>query len=96
MSSPLQLLEQAKAAYNNAEYKKALDILDEFLINSVSNLDEAWYLKGQIYETPSDQRNIRKALEAYTVLTKAYPSSPLWKGAKDRITYLEKFYFSIE
>lgn len=94
--SPLQLLEQAKAAYNNAEYKKALDILDEFLINSVSNLDEAWYLKGQIYETPSDQRNIRKALEAYTVLTKAYPSSPLWKGAKDRITYLEKFYFSIQ
>jgi len=94
--SSTQLLEEAKNAYNNAEYKKALDILDEFLRNSVNDLDEAWFLKGQIYETPSDQRNIRKAVEAYELLTKAYPSSPLWKRAKDRITYLEKFYFSIQ
>lgn len=91
-----QLLEEAKTAFNRAEYNKALEILDEFLIKSVDNLDEAWFLKGQIYETPSDQRNIRKAVEAYELLTKAYPSSPLWKRAKDRLTYLEKFYFSIQ
>ncbi|HPX26483.1 MAG TPA: hypothetical protein PLG87_06720 [Treponemataceae bacterium] len=91
-----QLLEEAKTAFNRAEYNKALEILDEFLIKSVDNLDEAWFLKGQIYETPSDQRNIRKAVEAYELLTKAYPSSPLWKRANDRLTYLEKFYFSIQ
>jgi len=91
-----QLLEEAKTAFNRAEYIKALEILDEFLIKSVDNLDEAWFLKGQIYETPSDQRNIRKAVEAYELLTKAYPSSPLWKRANDRLTYLEKFYFSIQ
>lgn len=91
-----QLLEEAKTAFNRSEYNKALEILDEFLIRSVDNLDEAWFLKGQIYEAPSDQRNIRKAVEAYELLTKAYPSSPLWKRANDRLTYLEKFYFSIQ
>lgn len=90
-----QLLIDAKNAFNNAEYKKALNILDEFLKISTSSLDEAWWMRGQIYEMPSDQRNIRKALESYETLTKAYPSSPLWKQAKDRITYLEKFYFTI-
>ncbi len=90
-----QLLIHAKEAYNNSEYGKALTMLDEFLKRATENLDEAWYLKGQIYETPSAQRNIRKALTSYETLIKAYPSSTLWKQARDRITYLEKFYFTI-
>lgn len=90
-----QLLAEAKEAFNEAEYEKSLRILDDFLRISIDKLDEALFLKGQIYETPSSQRNIRKALESYETLVKAYPSSSLWKQANDRITYLEKFYFTI-
>ncbi len=95
-ADPDVLMSSAKEAVQKNDYINALRLLDEFLSVSTDKLDEAWFIKGQIYETPSIQRNIRKALESYETLVKAYPGSAFWKQAKERITYLEKFYFTIQ
>ena len=59
------------------------------------NLDKILFLKGQIYEAKAAIRNMKEELQAYTQLVTEFPNSALWKRAKDRITYIERFYFSI-
>ena len=60
-----------------------------------SQIDSGLYLKGQIYEAKSDIQNIRTAISAYKELVSDFPTSPFWQLAKNRQTYLNRFYFDI-
>ncbi len=91
-----QLLAAAKKAYNIKAYDEALEYLNMFFTKSTDNFDEAWYLRGQLFEAPnSNFQNVRTALESYQTLVERYPSSPYWKDANKRITYINRFYFKI-
>lgn len=91
-----QLLAAAKKAYTLKAYDEALEYLNMFFTKSTDNFDEAWYLRGQLFEAPnSNFQNVRTALESYQTLVERYPSSPLWKDANKRITYINRFYFKI-
>ena len=89
------LLALAQKAYDAKQYEDALMYLNDFFEKSATRLDEGLYLKGQTLEAPSNVRNIRNALETYETLVANYPESKLWEKAKQRITYLKRFYFNI-
>ena len=94
--SAAQLIEAAKKAYENKKYDESLSLLNLFFDKATSGLDEGWYLKGQLYESPNASfRNIRTARESYQALVDRYPSSTLWKKANNRILYIDRYYFKI-
>ena len=90
------LLASAKESMANNAPEDALLYLDEFLRVSLDNTDEAWFLRGQLYEKPGKMRNIQLARESYQTIVDAYPSSAFWKQASDRILYIDKFFFIIK
>lgn len=90
-----ELLEMAKDAYNNKEYENSLLYLNAFLQIANSKIDEALFLKGQVYEAASNIKDIKKAKESYLQLVNNYKQSPLWNNANKRIIYLDRIYFQI-
>ncbi|MCR4822747.1 MAG: hypothetical protein K5873_07735 [Treponema sp.] len=89
------LLEKAKKDFEEKNYEKALNEAQTYLNNANSRLDEALYLLGQIWESDSQVKNIRSALDSYNLLVKQYPKSSLWQKAKNRSVYLKRFYIDI-
>jgi len=97
-SSPEEVYAQAETAFNETRYADALNILDDFFKNftpSDNCFDKAVFLKARIYETPSDYRNIRGALDEYKKITVFFPESDLWEDARRRIIYINRFYMDI-
>ena len=90
-----ELLEKAKSLFNEKKYAESLESCLDCINGSNENLDEAYYLLGQIYEAESPVKNIRNALDAYTEVTKNYPLSKLWQKANQRSVYLKRFYIDI-
>ncbi|NLM01359.1 MAG: hypothetical protein GX220_07915 [Treponema sp.] len=89
------LLIKAQKAYLQKEYPEALKFLDSFFLNSVNRLDEAWFLQGEIYEVFDGLGNIEKAKNAYQTLINGFPQSKLWQKAKERVIYINRFYFNV-
>ena len=94
-SNPDVLLKEAKVLYNEKEFSRALNKVNQFLEFAADNRDEGLYLKGQILEAKSEVRDIKGSMEAYTSLTKNYPASKLWDSANKRIIYLKRFYLEV-
>jgi hypothetical protein len=92
---PAALLGRAREAYEAEHFPEALAALDEFCSNFPLGNDEAWWLYGQVLESPGSRRDIRGALEYYRRLVREYPQSPRCNDAGKRIAYLERFYFNI-
>ena len=86
------LLISAKKLYNEKKYKESLEKVNLFLELSVEKRDEALFLQGQLYESQSNVKNIKKALESYNSIIANYPSSKVWEDANKRIIYLNRFY----
>lgn len=86
------LLISVKKLYNEKKYKESLEKVNLFLELSVEKRDEALFLQGQLYESQSNVKNIKKALEAYNSIIANYPSSKVWEDANKRIIYLNRFY----
>ena len=86
------LLLSAKKLYNEKKYKESLEKVNLFLELSVEKRDEALFLQGQLYESQSNVKNIKKALESYNSIIANYPSSKVWEDANKRIIYLNRFY----
>ena len=89
------LLEQAQKAYDDKQYSKALGLVQAFLADTSDRFDEGLYLEGQILEANSEVQNIKEAIKDYNTLVKNWPSSRLWKKAKERSIYLQRFYIDI-
>ena len=91
----LDLLAQAQDAFFRGEYSLSAQLLEQFFAVADSQIDAGLYLKGQVFEAKSDIQNIRTALSAYKKIIDQYPLSPFWQKAKNRETYLNRFYFDI-
>lgn len=89
------LLAKAQECFYAEDYPASLDYLNQFFSIAVSDFDAAYYLKGQVLESKSSIRNIKEAQKAYKHVVDSYPQSPFWKRAKNRFTYLSRFYFDI-
>lgn len=93
--SPDSLLQKAKKLFDEKKYSFALDTLQSFFEKSVSRIDEALYLQGQILESKSEVQNIKGAIESYELLVRNYPASSLWNAANKRSIFLKRFYINI-
>ncbi len=90
-----KFLENAKTCLENKKFSEALENVNKFLENSISDLDEALFIKAQILESPSQIKNIKDSLNAYETIVNSYPKSKYWQEASNRATYLKRFYFNI-
>lgn len=90
-----KILELAQEAYNKKEYASSLAYLDDFFEKATTRIDEGLYLQGQNFESASEVRNIKAALDTYETIVRKYPQSINWAKANARVTYLKKFYFNI-
>ena len=89
------LLAQAQDYFYAEDFPAALDTLNKFFEIAVSDFDAGYYLKGQVLESKSAIKNIKEAQKAYKHVMDSYPQSPFWERAKNRYTYLSRFYFDI-
>ena len=96
IKSAQEALDKIRAYISEGNAANALNSADDFFKNYSVNLDEALFLRGQAYELNGPNKNVKKALEAYQTLTKAYPESKFWDKADARIRYIKKFYIDIK
>jgi hypothetical protein len=88
-------LRQAREAADAQKYPDAVALLDRFREQNPGMNDEAWWLYGQSFEAASPVRDIKSALDAYSYLTREYPQSRYYRDARNRIAFLNRFYFNI-
>jgi hypothetical protein len=88
-------IQQAREAAAAQKYPDAVALLDKFRERNPGMNDEAWWLYGQSFEAASPVRDIKSALDAYSYLTREYPQSRYYREARNRIAFLNRFYFNI-
>nr|WP_314780132.1 outer membrane protein assembly factor BamD [uncultured Treponema sp.] len=96
LKSAPEVLDMIRGYISEGNAANALNSAEDFFKNYSVNLDEALFLRGQAYELNGPNKNVKKALEAYQTLTKAYPESKFWDKADARIRYIKKFYIDIK
>jgi Tfp pilus assembly protein PilF len=94
-SLPEDYMVRARREYEAGRVREALAVLDRFRERFPLGSDEAWWLYGQVLEAGSPVRDIRAALDYYRRLVREYPQSPRYAAARQRIAYLERYYFNI-
>ena len=90
-----QLYAAAQKAFEEKRYEDSLTSLQEYEAVAGEDSDKALILRARVYESDSEKRNIKAALEAYEKIVDFFPESVFWDEAKRRSTYLRRFYFDI-
>ena len=90
-----QLYAAAQKAFEEKRYEDSLTSLQEYEASAGEDSDKALILRARLYESDSELRNIKAALEAYEKIVDFFPESVFWDEAKRRSTYLRRFYFDI-
>jgi len=90
-----QIYTAAQKAFEEKRYQDSLTSLTEYEASAGEDSDKALILRARVYESDSDKRNIKAALEAYEKIVNFFPESVFWDEAKRRSTYLRRFYFDI-
>jgi hypothetical protein len=93
--SPAEYVRRAGQEFDAGRVEQALSIMDAMKRRFPLGTDEAWWLYGQLLEANSPSRDIRLALEYYQRLVREYPQSNRVAAARQRIAYLERYYFNI-
>lgn len=93
--TPNDLLSQANDTLTRGDVQKALDMLNYYVTAYSDGLDKVWYLLGQAYEKDSELKNIKKSRESYQKVVSAFPFSVWWQPSKNRIAYIDRFYFNV-
>ena len=96
LKSASEVLDMIRGYISEGNAANALNSAEDFFKNYSVSLDEALFLRGQAYELNGPNKNVKKALEAYQTLVKAYPESKFWDKADARIRYIKKFYIDIK
>lgn len=92
---PEEILQKVEQFISAGDALSALNKLEEFFVHASSLLDKALFLRGKAYEINGKEKNIKLALKAYRHLCDAYPESPYWNQADERIRYINRFYINI-
>ncbi|MCL2213576.1 MAG: tetratricopeptide repeat protein [Treponema sp.] len=93
---PEVLLQSAHESFNGGNIASALTSLAQYMDSYPAGSDEALWLLGQSYEANSPNRDILRSLDYYRRLTNDYPQSERFEDARRRISYLERFYITIQ
>ena len=85
------MLTEAQNLYNQKKYKDSLQKVQLFLEYSPSKRDDALFLQAQLYETQSEIKDIKKAINIYNTIINNYPTSKHWDNSNKRVIYLNRF-----
>jgi len=58
-------------------------------------MDEVYYLYGVSFEQNGATKDIKQAYSYYKKLHDEFPQSQFWDMAADRMSYIERHYFSV-
>jgi len=94
-----EILDLAQAFIDDKMVVEALDQLDYYFAvigDTTDNYtDYALFMKAKLLEENPEVKNIKESVACYKQLVAEFPDSKYWNQAKQRITYLERFYFSV-
>jgi len=90
------LLQNARESFDRGNIASAITSLAQYMDYYPADSDEALWLLGQLYEANSPNRDINRSLDYYRRLTNEYPQSGRFEDARRRISYLERFYITIQ
>jgi len=86
----------ARENFKISKFGDVIPALDNYRSRNPYPDDEFWWMLGQSFEANSPARNIKSALDAYRHITGDFPQSRYYDRAKQRISYINKFYFNIK
>ena len=89
------LIDEANDAFFAGRGQEAVDKAQIVIDDGSYFSDEALYIQAQVYETDTALLDVNKAYGLYKTIVDYYPESSLWSKASKRVTYLERYYYSI-
>ncbi|MCR4938475.1 MAG: hypothetical protein K5930_00030 [Treponemataceae bacterium] len=90
-----QLIDEANDAFFSGNGQEAVDKAQIVIDDGSYFSDEAYYIQAQVYETNEELLDVNKAYELYKTIVDYYPESAFWTKASKRVTYLDRYYYSI-
>ena len=90
-----QLIDEANDAFFAGRGQEAVEKAQIVIDDGSYFSDEALYIQAQVYETDQALLDVNKAYGLYKTIVDYYPESSLWSKASKRVTYLERYYYSI-
>ena len=90
-----QLIDEANDAFFAGRGQEAVEKAQIVIDDGSYFSDEALYIQAQVYETDQALLDVNKAYGLYKTIVDYYPESSLWSKASNRVTYLERYYYSI-
>lgn len=93
--SPEGLIRAARGELSAGRTANCLAALDRFMALHPEGMDEVYYLYGVALEQNGATKDIKRAYSFYKKLHDEFPQSQLWDMATDRMSYIERHYFSV-
>jgi hypothetical protein len=93
--SPEGIVRAARAELSSGRVANCLAALDRFMELHPEGMDEVYYLYGVALEQNGATKDIKRAYSFYKKLHDDFPQSQLWDMAADRMSYIERHYFSV-
>ncbi|MCL2008449.1 MAG: tetratricopeptide repeat protein, partial [Treponema sp.] len=93
--SPIEFINRARNELEAGRTAQALSSLESLRQLYFYEDDEVLWLYGQLFEANSPIRDVRRALDYYNRLISEYPQSIYLSQARQRIVFLERFFFNI-
>jgi hypothetical protein len=93
--TPEGIVRAARAELSAGRVANCLAALDRFLELHPEGMDEVYYLYGVALEQNGATKDIKRAYSCYKKLHDDFPQSQLWDMAVDRMSYIERHYFSV-
>ena len=90
-----QLIDEANDAFFSGRGQEAVDKAQIVIDDGSYFSDEALYIQAQVYETDTALLDVNKAYGLYKMIVDYYPESAMRSKASKRVTYLERYYYSI-
>jgi hypothetical protein len=94
-AQPADYLTEARSGFTAGKFPQTVSALDRFREDNPALTDEAWWLYGQSFESNSEVRDIKAAVDAYRHIVEDFPQSSYYDKARGRIAYLNRFFFNI-
>ncbi len=93
-----ELLAVARFVAGQGRYPLAFDLLSEYLRRYPRGaaMDRALFQLAQLYELESPLRDVRRAREYYRKVYEGYPESEYAAEARNRILYLDRYFFHVQ
>ncbi len=94
--APDELLARARQASENDAIGDAIRMYEEYLrAGGGGDRAHAHFMLGRLYERPSDYRNLKRSREHYTTVVNEYPVTRYYTPSRQRVRYLDRYFFEI-